>query len=173
MLASITANTTERPSVAIIVWNNPIFVAGGESFLDDIIYIAGGINAFTNFTQGYPMVSTEELVEAAPDIIIFTEGSGVADANDALSWLQSLPGGDTIPAVQSGQVYVVHGEYSNSMIRPGVRTPAAALIIYAIIQGATANDVSADNFNLVSYADLLATESNITLNLVLVRGILG
>lgn len=172
-LASITANTTERPSVAIIVWNNPIFVVGGESFLDDIIYIAGGVNAFTNYTQGYPMISPEELVDAAPDIIVFTDGSGVADTEDALSWLQSLPGGNTIPAVQNGQVYVVHGEYSNSIVRPGIRTPAAGIILYAIIHGDAPNDLTTNNFDVVNYADQLAAEFNVSFNLVLVRGILG
>jgi len=58
----------EKVEVAHICWMAPIFVAGAETYVNDIEK-AGGINVFSNRT-GWAMISKEELVKADPSHII-------------------------------------------------------------------------------------------------------
>lgn len=134
-LARVSSQFNTTPRVAIIVWNNPIFVAGASSYLSSLIELAGGINAFVNYTKSYPMIGPEDLATVNPDVILFTEGSGVSNYTDAVSWLRSLPGCSGLKALSTGEIYVLHGDYSDTFVRPGVRTPAAGLVLLAILHG--------------------------------------
>ncbi len=173
-LASIASRLNTTPTVAIIVWNNPIFVAGKESFMNSLIEMAGGMNAFYNYTQSYPMIGPENLVSANPDVVIFTEGSGVSNYTQAIQWLESLPGGKSLAAVKTGNVYVLHGEYSDMMVRPGVRSPAAGLLLLAILHpetgGNVPHDVSPATWNLLNYVSHLESIYNVVFTLPLIQG---
>jgi iron complex transport system substrate-binding protein len=173
-LASISSRINTTPKVAVIVWNNPIFVAGKESFINSLIEMAGGINAFYNYTQSYPMIGPEDLVAANPDVIIFTEGSGVSNYTQAIQWLKSLPGGNSLTAVKTGSVYVLHGGYSDMMIRPSVRSPAAGILLLGIIHPETGSnmphDVSPSTWSLLGYVNRLESTYNLVFILPLMQG---
>lgn len=60
----------ERPSVALIVEREPLYVAAGGSFASALIELAGGRNVFADMSGTYPQVSLELLAERAPEVLI-------------------------------------------------------------------------------------------------------
>jgi ABC-type Fe3+-hydroxamate transport system substrate-binding protein len=72
----------ERPSVALVVEREPLYVAAGGSFASALIDAAGGRNVFADLPQPYPQVSLELLAERAPDVLIDST-QGTASGPDA------------------------------------------------------------------------------------------
>jgi ABC-type Fe3+-hydroxamate transport system substrate-binding protein len=69
----------ERPSVALIVEREPLYVAAGGSFASALIDAAGGRNVFADLASAYPQVSLELLAERAPEVLIdSTQGQAIA-----------------------------------------------------------------------------------------------
>ena len=60
----------QRPSVALVVEREPLYVAAGGSFASALIEAAGGRNVFADLPRAYPQVSLELLAERAPDVLI-------------------------------------------------------------------------------------------------------
>ncbi len=121
------------PTILYIVWTNPIYAAGGNSWVNDLIEIAGAKNALSNTTTAWPIIGWEQVVALNPDIIIFTEhAGGLTDAKQALEWLKSQPYGSDLKAVKKGRVYMVHGELNDIACRPGPRVYYLALTLAAI-----------------------------------------
>jgi iron complex transport system substrate-binding protein len=63
-----------------IVWHDPLMASGGDTFHDELITKAGGVNAFGT-VKGYPSISLEAAVEANPAVII--AGIGMGEGMDA------------------------------------------------------------------------------------------
>lgn len=61
----------ERPSVFIEIWNDPIMTAGGGTFMDELIQIAGGKNIAAS-QDGWPILSSETVISENPDVILLT-----------------------------------------------------------------------------------------------------
>ncbi|MCP4007150.1 MAG: ABC transporter substrate-binding protein [bacterium] len=59
-----------RPSVALVIERDPVYVAAGGTFVDELIRVAGGRNVFGDLQSRYPQVSLELLAERAPDLLI-------------------------------------------------------------------------------------------------------
>jgi vitamin B12 transport system substrate-binding protein len=59
-----------RPSVALVVEREPLYVAAGGSFASALIDAAGGRNVFGDLARTYPQVSLELLAERAPEVLI-------------------------------------------------------------------------------------------------------
>lgn len=71
------------PKVYWEVWNNPMMSCGKNSFMNDIIKYAGGINIFENEEYAYPMVSEEAVLLADPDFIFYSgDGMGGGQPSD-------------------------------------------------------------------------------------------
>ena len=70
-------NHSTRPKVLIVVERNlgtgaieDVYVAGKNTFYDELINMAGGINAFEDEKIAYPIVSAEGIIHLNPDFII-------------------------------------------------------------------------------------------------------
>ena len=71
------------PKVYWEVWNAPMMSVGKNSFMNDIIKYAGGINIFENEDSAYPMVSEEAVLLADPDFIFYSgDGMGGGEPSD-------------------------------------------------------------------------------------------
>ncbi len=64
-----------RPKVLILIWTDPPMVAGGNSFLGDVLRVAGGQNVFEELA-GYPTVSEEQLVARPAELVIMSDELG-------------------------------------------------------------------------------------------------
>jgi ABC-type Fe3+-hydroxamate transport system substrate-binding protein len=102
-----------RPSVALVVEREPLYVAAGGSFASALIEAAGGRNIFADLPSAYPQVSLELLAERAPDVLIDSTQSqalGAEAERDARSYWSRYafvrrvelvpPGVATLPGAQ-------------------------------------------------------------------------
>ena len=146
-----------RPKVAIIVWLNPVWIAGNKTWLNDLVTLAGGINAFMN-VSGWVSINPEALIEASPDVIIVTH-VGI-NSSEALRILKDFVGDayKQIPALSQGRVYCIKGQYLDALIRPGPRVVQALKILIATINPKilglepeeVPKDISPDTFKIPS-----------------------
>ncbi len=101
----------ERPSVFYEVWNDPLMSAGQDTFINDLIEIAGGVNILSeDGLTGWPEYSVESLVKKNPEVIIapmsLAADSSVITEDSRFS---------SIDAVINGRVYIVP---DNQVSRP-------------------------------------------------------
>jgi iron complex transport system substrate-binding protein len=118
---SMTRNSTGTPRVAHVVGYNPIYVSGNNTYQDEVIGLAGGINAFGNVDQ-WGSVSTEEFLQQDPDYILVNAGDGMTDQPDQTNLLYDYFRNDTrlshLKAVQNGHIILVD---SDTISRGGPR----------------------------------------------------
>ena len=112
----------KKVSVAHILWHDPIWVSGKNTFIDEVISIAGGYNVFD--FEGWKIVSIEDLIEKNPEVIIVSSGSGMGGKRDVVyEWVVSDERLKGIDAVKNNRVYVVNADIIS---RPSYR------IVFAI-----------------------------------------
>ncbi len=93
----------ERPNVFYEIWNEPLMSAGADTFINDLIEIAGGKNILSeDGLMGWVEYSLETLIEKNPDIII----APVSLAADPSVILED-PRFATVNAVINGDVYII------------------------------------------------------------------
>lgn len=112
-----------RPSVLFIVGLDPVYVAGEEHFVDDMIEKAGGINAATlvdgiNGDQ-WLNLSMEAVVEVNPDVIVVAMMHKEDwEAIDPAGVFEGKPGWEDLSAVRGGRVYKINPDIA---VRAGPR----------------------------------------------------
>ncbi len=86
----------------------------GDTFVDDLLNIAGGTNLAGDFKTRYPTIDRERLIELSPRAIIqlMPEAPPQVVARAEKMW-QSLP---EVPAVRDGRVYLLTDWY---VLQPG------------------------------------------------------
>jgi len=99
----------ERPRVFYIVWHDPLWAAGSETFIHELIEKAGGVNICQNIT-GYTTITIEEVVARNPEVIITSEWS--------YAWAQNETSLNSTDARQNGRIY--QGD-DDLVQRPGPR----------------------------------------------------
>jgi iron complex transport system substrate-binding protein len=107
------------PSVLYVVWHDPPTVAGHGSFIDALVGIAGGRNAFADARGLWPQVSLEAVVDRQPDVLVLPRAEGGPSAAD----LARAPGWRELRAVRDGRVVLVDRDLFH---RPGPRLGQAA-----------------------------------------------
>ena len=110
----------EKPKVLYVVWHDPLMSAGKETFADDLIKRAGGIN-IADFT-GYKVISLEVVVSENPDVIIVGLGHGDA-GNKTLEYVMNGERLEGTNAIKNGRVYGINTDLTG---RAGPR------IVYAL-----------------------------------------
>lgn len=106
------AKATTKPVVFYEVWHDPLSTAGPDTFIDDMIKIAGGANAAAAAKERWPQFPVEQLVAANPDFIL----AGSADAAKAAA---ERKGWESIKAVKEQKVIGLPDQ--NLFVRPGPR----------------------------------------------------
>jgi iron complex transport system substrate-binding protein len=95
-----------------------VWVAGTETFYDDVIRLAGGVNAAAPSPVLYPELSREGLLHIDPDVILDLladlDDRGVAAEAAAADWQQLAP----LRAARSGRVHLIEHELT---VVPGPR----------------------------------------------------
>jgi iron complex transport system substrate-binding protein len=85
-LAEIQHRVRERPKprVAYLLGGNPPWVAGPDTFIDELLTIAGGENVFSDLSVLYGPVSLEEFILREIDILLAPEGTEVPQSISAI-----------------------------------------------------------------------------------------
>lgn len=85
-------------------------IVGPDTFLDDLLHIAGGTNVAASVGSRYPEIDTEKLVQLAPQAVIQLLPDASAQVLDQArqNWSR-LP---TVPAVRNARVYTITDWYA-------------------------------------------------------------
>jgi len=119
--------TRERVRCVVVLQRDPVFVAGGESFIDEMLKSAGCDNLARELGDGYPRAALEWLVSAAPDSIL-DMSLDVAGAG-AIDYWERWP---TLPAVANRRVVRLDAEL---VTMPGPALDRALRSLARALQG--------------------------------------
>jgi len=119
--------TRERVRCVVVLQRDPVFVAGGESFIDEMLKSAGCDNLARELGDGYPRAALEWLVSAAPDAIL-DMSLDVAGAG-AIDYWERWP---TLPAVANRRVVRLDAEL---VTMPGPALDRALRSLARALQG--------------------------------------
>jgi len=110
-VTEVTGVPATKPSVAHVVWHDPLWVSGRGTFQNEVITMAGGTNAFGS-VEGWSIVSLEEFITTDPEHIIVSSGSGMdRDGYDAIyTYFMTEPRMQKLGAVRNGHIYVVDSD---------------------------------------------------------------
>ncbi len=130
-------------NATVILWVNPTYVAGGGTFISDLITLARGLNAFGNLS-GWPVISPEGLLQANPSVIIIVSNGGLFNVSSLYGWLNSTigPAYTRISAINHGRVYVITGWYEDILSEPAVLVPLGLKLIAIILHPGSFNVTS-------------------------------
>jgi iron complex transport system substrate-binding protein len=95
------------------IYGKPLMTAGGDTFIDDMITIAGGENIGATAGSGFPNFSTEVLVQTDPQVYIADSGS-MSEPGE----IDARAGFGALTAVKDGKVYIIE---DSIIARPGPR----------------------------------------------------
>jgi len=111
-------NSTSKVKVLWVVQVEPLRVAGRNTFVNELIEIAGGENAIGPTIQQYPPIGTEELLACGPETIIQSAmvTSNIPAQQQAAQVLWSRWA--SLPAVKNNKIYVVEPD---TILRLGPR----------------------------------------------------
>jgi iron complex transport system substrate-binding protein len=112
-----TSNVTDRPKVYMEFWYPPPWTFGPNTWGDEIISAAGGINVFGDALTDYVETNDEEVIARNPEVIISLYGAQHIHFA-TLEEFKKRPGWTSIKAVQNGKVYLLD---ENLIVRPGPR----------------------------------------------------
>ena len=108
----------KRPRVAILEWLQPFYVAG--HWVPEMIEIAGGKDALGRKRTPSFRVSAEDVIEAAPEILLIAQcGYSAQQARNEYLAMSFAEEWSAIPAVRNSQVYAM--DASGYFSRPGPR----------------------------------------------------
>lgn len=99
--------TMEKPLVFLQVNTRPIMTANKDTFLNDLIVLAGGRNMAEHEPITYPRLSLEEVIRRKPDVIII---SSMDRGGSFLEAQQQWRRWKMIPAVRNGRVHLVDSD---------------------------------------------------------------
>ena len=88
-----------------------VYSGGGESFFNELIDIAGGVNIFGDVEDDSIQPSLEEVLKRQPEIIIELLPAKKDDPDQIAQRVQDWGQLETLPAVQQGRVHVLAGDY--------------------------------------------------------------
>ncbi len=114
-----------QPSVAVVLGHEPLVLAGPQSYLGELVVIAGGRNVADSLGGKWPRAGWEFLIAAEPEVII-DASSDVVGATEAERLARGWSRYQTLPAVREGRV---HGHAGFLLLRPGPRLGDAARIM--------------------------------------------
>ncbi len=106
----------KRPLVFAVIWSDPLIVAGRNSFVSELVTLAGGRNLGDDLPRDYAEVSMEWVLERNPDIVLCLFHDASQHARQAV---MARAGWQTLRAVQTGQVYDAFD--LDTILRPGPR----------------------------------------------------
>jgi len=112
----------KRLRVFIEAGSDPLFTAGKDTFVHELVTLAGGINIADDL-KGYQMYSSEAVVKNNPDVILSTDSYYV----DIMNEIKKRAGWEEIKAVKEGKVII---DLDNNLLtRPGPRCGLAVELV--------------------------------------------
>ena len=109
----------KKARILFAVWTDPLYVAGRNTFTDDLLQMSGAQNAVQ--VDGWPQYSLESLVASPPELILYPRGAVTPEQVAALM--------QRVPSIHAEVVAVNEDIFQ----RPGPRVAEAAKMLNAIL----------------------------------------
>ncbi|MBI5472256.1 MAG: cobalamin-binding protein [Ignavibacteriae bacterium] len=117
----------QRPtSLLMIVSLQPIIVVGKNTFLAELISLAGGMNTAVKASSTYPTYSREAVLKDNPDVLIFMSDI-LANPSDLVAL---YPEWSRLRAIQLNNVFTINPDIAS---RPGPRAVEGLEALYELI----------------------------------------
>jgi iron complex transport system substrate-binding protein len=124
------SSSLKKVKVLWVIQTEPVRVAGVNTFINEIIELAGGQNAIAPTGDQYPSISTEEIIGCNAEVII-QSAMGTKDiAKQQESAEKFWSRFTTLPAVKDKRIYVINPDTVLRLgprVGQGVRTVAQCL----------------------------------------------
>jgi len=108
-LASL-VGTRDKVRVLWVVQREPLRVAGRDTFVNEMIELAGGENAIGPTVYKYPPIGAEQVIASGAEVIIepsMTPEDLVAQRDKAFQYWNRF---ENVPAVFNKRIYVINGD---------------------------------------------------------------
>jgi iron complex transport system substrate-binding protein len=122
-IAAQKRSRARHPSVLFAVWTDPLYVAGANTYINDLFELTGAVNAVPANVTGWPQYSLEALAQDPPDVMLHPEHSVSAAQLTVL--LSRLP--------EWSRTHRPVGVDDNRFTRPGPRVVSAAADLNRIL----------------------------------------
>lgn len=129
--------TQERPTLFFQISDKPLMSAGKNSFIDQLITLAGGTNV-AGGVDGYPRYSMEDIMILQPEVVVVSSMAGSISTEQIKAIWHHWP---EIPAVRHNRVYVVNADLFN---RPTARLIDGLEILAGLLHPDTSGVTSAE-----------------------------
>jgi iron complex transport system substrate-binding protein len=124
------ARTPDHPCCFLMEWVDPPFCSG--HWVPELVEIAGGYDPLGRRHQPSAQIEWQQVLDARPEIIVLALcGYDIDRARRDYQLLRRFPGFRSIPAADSGQVYLVNA--SAYFARPGPRIVDSLEILAGIL----------------------------------------
>lgn len=103
-----------RPKVYLEIYREPLMSVSDQSFVGELIELAGGDNIFSELERDYSRVKAEDVIKANPDIIICYSQDSAENIKKRMGW-------QDIPAVKNNRIYFEKEINPDWILRAGPR----------------------------------------------------
>ena len=98
-------STGDKPRVLWIIQIEPLRVAGTDTFINELIELAGGVNAIGPTINKYPPIGAEQIITLAPDVIIDADYNSSREIT--LKYFNRF---GNVPAVRNERIYEIQDD---------------------------------------------------------------
>jgi iron complex transport system substrate-binding protein len=109
---------TVKPKVYFEIWNDPLLSVNSKTWIGNLISLAGGENIFGHAPSEWPVISSEDVVDLDPDVLLFPVIPDVHPFWESFEVVKNRQGWQNITAVKTGNLYTV---LRDCISRPGPR----------------------------------------------------
>lgn len=103
-----------RPKIYLEIYREPLMSVSDKSFVGELIELAGGDNIFPELERDYCRIKSEDVIKAAPDLII-------CYSKDTRNNIKNRMGWQNIPAVKNDRIYFEEDINPDWLLRAGPR----------------------------------------------------
>ena len=119
-------STGAKPKVLWIIQIEPLRVAGRDTFVNELVELAGGVNAIGLTINKYPPIGPEQIIATSPDVIIESAMFETDLIERRKELIEHFGRYENIAAAQNERIYVIDGD---TVARLGPRIDEAVEMI--------------------------------------------
>ncbi len=113
-LSTLQDNPPNSPRVYVEIYASPLMSCADSSYVGSLINIAGGENIFPSLLRQYARVSSEDVINAKPQVIISFSHLATSEIQNRLGW-------QDIPAIINQRIYTEKDIDADLVMRAGPR----------------------------------------------------
>jgi iron complex transport system substrate-binding protein len=104
---SIQLTAAQKPSVLYVTWHDPIWTAGGNVIISDLLNMVGATNIASDL-DGYATITLETVIERNPKVMVVMSSMG--DQNASFDYIKQEPRLQATDALKNNQVYIIDAD---------------------------------------------------------------